>query len=77
VLPDNPEAWYDLARAQTVVRKAPEALQSLRTAVILSNKRLATNASAKNLAVEAQSDPSLASLRTSPEFAKAIKPQEP
>jgi thioredoxin-like negative regulator of GroEL len=77
VLPENPEAWYDLARAQVMTRKTAEAMKSLRTAVMLSNKRLATNASAKNLAVEAQSDPTFAGIRGSPEFSKAIKPQEP
>jgi hypothetical protein len=77
VLPDSPEAWYDLARAQTVTRKVPEALKSLHTAVVLSNKRLATNAALKNLAAEAPNDPSFATLRTLPDFQKALNPQEP
>ncbi|HUS34422.1 MAG TPA: DUF2723 domain-containing protein [Verrucomicrobiae bacterium] len=77
VLPDSPEAWYDLARAQTVTRKVPDALKSLHTAVVLSNKRLATNAALKNLAAEAPNDPSFATIRTLPEFQKALNPQEP
>jgi tetratricopeptide (TPR) repeat protein len=76
-LPDNPEAWYDLARAQTMMRKVPEALESLKTAVILSNKRLKTNSAAKNLAQEAPKDPSFGSIRNLPDFAKAISAQEP
>jgi tetratricopeptide (TPR) repeat protein len=77
VMPEHAEAWYDLSRAQTVTRKIPEALQSLRNAVILSNKRLATNSAAKNLAVEAPNDPSFAPIRNLPEFARALSPQEP
>jgi predicted Zn-dependent protease len=77
VIPDNPEAWYDLARAQTVVGKVPQAVQSLRTSVILSNKRLATNSGAKNLADQAPNDQAFASIRNLPEFKKAINPQEP
>jgi thioredoxin-like negative regulator of GroEL len=77
VIPENPEAWYDLSRAQTMVRKIPEALQSLRTAVQLSNNRLTTNAGAKNLAAAAPDDPAFAAIRNLPDFKKAINPQQP
>lgn len=77
VLPDSPEAWYDLSRAQTAMRKIPDAMKALHTAVVLSNKRLATNGAAKNLAVEAPNDPTFAGIRGLPEFQKAINPQEP
>jgi tetratricopeptide (TPR) repeat protein len=77
IMPTNPEAWYDLARAQAVLRKAPEALKSLHSAVVLSNARLKTNAGAKNLAAAALEEPSFGIIRTSPEFSKAVNPQEP
>ena len=76
-LPENPEAWYDLARARAAMRKVPESLDALRTAVILSNKRLATNQAARNLATDAPNDPALAGLRNLPEFQKALHPQQP
>jgi thioredoxin-like negative regulator of GroEL len=76
-LPENPEAWYDLARAQVMMRKIPEAMKSLRTAVILSNKRLKTNSAAKNLAQEAPNEPAFAGIRNLPDFAKALSAQEP
>ncbi|MGZ5545715.1 MAG: tetratricopeptide repeat protein, partial [Limisphaerales bacterium] len=77
VIPDNPEAWYDLSRAQTMVQKVPEAMQSLRTAVTLSNKRLATNPGAKNLGADAPKDPAFTAIKNLPDFKKAVNPQEP
>jgi len=76
-IPDNPEAWYDLSRARIATRKVPEALDALRTAIILSNKRLATNPAARNLATDAPNDPALGSVRNLPEFQKALNPQQP
>jgi tetratricopeptide (TPR) repeat protein len=72
LMPENPEAWYDLSRAQTVVRKIPEALKSLEEAVRLSNQRLATNPTAKDLAAQAPSDTSFVSLKNDPRFLKVL-----
>lgn len=72
LMPDSPEAWYDLARAQTVVRKVPEALQSLDKAVQMSNARLATNAAARNLAVESLKEGAFGTIRHLPEFLRVV-----
>lgn len=76
LLPDNPEAWYDLARAQMVVRKTTNAMESLRNAVRLSNERLKKSPTAKNLAAEAQNEPSFGPIRNLPEF-KALTTAPP
>jgi tetratricopeptide (TPR) repeat protein len=75
--PNNAEGWYDLARAEAVLRKGPESIKALRMAVQLSNARLKTNPAAKNLAAAAMDEPAFGIVRTSPDFAKALNPQEP
>jgi tetratricopeptide (TPR) repeat protein len=73
VLPDNPEAWYDLSRAQVVVRKIPEAMNSLSNALHYSNERLAKNPAEKNLAAQASNDVSFAPIKNTPEFQKTLQ----
>ena len=46
-MPDNPEAWYDLARSQVVLNKIAPALQSLAKAIQLSQLRLTQQPGAK------------------------------
>jgi tetratricopeptide (TPR) repeat protein len=77
LMPENPEAWYDLARAQAMLHKNPEALANLRKAVALSNKRKAADPKAKDLAADAQVNQSFQVLRGMPEFSKVLQQQEP
>jgi tetratricopeptide (TPR) repeat protein len=72
--PTQPEPRYDLAALDAVLGKSPEALQSLRTALDLSAKRLATNPTASNLLLLARTDPRLNSLRNLPEFQALVPP---
>jgi tetratricopeptide (TPR) repeat protein len=72
--PDQPEPHYDLAALEAIMGKAPEALQSLQTALDLSAKRLATNPAAHDLRVEARGDPRFDSLRNLPAFQKLVPP---
>jgi tetratricopeptide (TPR) repeat protein len=77
VMPEDAEQWYNLARVQAMLHKNQEALKSLRMAVTLSNKRLAADPKARNLAADAATNPTFGELRLMPEFSKAVSSQEP
>ncbi|MBI3414504.1 MAG: DUF2723 domain-containing protein [Verrucomicrobia bacterium] len=76
-VPENPEAWYDLASIQATLGKKSEALATLALALDLNRKRRATEPSAKDLAAVAagiepnRSDP-FKDLRGMPEFKKLV-----
>ena len=70
--PDEPEAHYDLAALKAVLGKNSEAMPQLQLAIELSNKRQATNATARSLLAEARNDPRFNSLRNLPEFKKLV-----
>jgi tetratricopeptide (TPR) repeat protein len=72
IMPENPESWYDLARAEAALNKVPSALNSLQQAIKLSDARLQTNNGAKNLAQDALTNQSFVALRNLPEFLKLI-----
>lgn len=72
VVPDNPEAWYDLARAQAVMGKNPESLSALRNAFILSNARLKQHAGSPDLIKDALTNSSLVNIRKMSEFAALL-----
>jgi len=73
IQPDNPEAHYDLAAIEAMGGKATQALDSLRTAVRLSNQRLASNAKAPDLKAAGAADQRFQGLRTLPGYASAIE----
>jgi cytochrome c-type biogenesis protein CcmH/NrfG len=75
IMPDNPESWYDLARAQAALNRVTPALESLTRAVTLSNVRLAKDPKARNLQKDAATDPSFAGIRQTPEFLRIIAPK--
>jgi len=72
VMPQNPEAWYDLAGFKAKLGKAAEAMPALAQALELSRKRLALDPKANNLLAKARTDESFAVLRQSPEFQKMV-----
>ncbi|MHB8523091.1 MAG: glycosyltransferase family 117 protein [Limisphaerales bacterium] len=72
LLPDNPEAWYDLAVVQTTLGKTSPAMQSLTRCVQISNQRLAKQPGAKDLRAFALEDARLAPLHPLPEFQKLV-----
>jgi tetratricopeptide (TPR) repeat protein len=67
-VPENPEAWYDLAGLRAMMGKADPSLDALEKCVRLSNKRLVVNPTAKNLLKEALVDARFAALRPLPRF---------
>jgi thioredoxin-like negative regulator of GroEL len=73
MVPDNAEAWYDLAALQAVQNKNTEAIQSLVHSIDLSNKRAEKQPGSKDLSQLAASDPRLQNLRQMPEYKKLVK----
>ncbi|MBI4664636.1 MAG: DUF2723 domain-containing protein [Verrucomicrobia bacterium] len=74
-IPSNPEAWYDLAGIKAALGKSAEAITSLQTAIQLSQQRLLTQATAKDLRAEAATDPRFGGLRQDPQFQKLVTRQ--
>jgi thioredoxin-like negative regulator of GroEL len=56
IQPDSPEAWYDLAALKASVGKATEAVDTLRKSLELSDARLKTTPSARNLREEVRKE---------------------
>jgi thioredoxin-like negative regulator of GroEL len=68
LMPSNPEAWYDLTAVRAKQGKIPEALQSLRECVRLSNARLAIQPGSRDLTASARTDAQFQPLQANPEF---------
>jgi tetratricopeptide (TPR) repeat protein len=75
VMPDSPEAWYDLAALKTGLGKSAEALSALRQALDLSAKRLQRDPKAHDLLVNAKTEERFSPLRQLPEFQKLLASQ--
>jgi tetratricopeptide (TPR) repeat protein/uncharacterized membrane protein YphA (DoxX/SURF4 family) len=73
--PTVPEHRYDLARVEAATKRTAAALADLKIVVDLNAKRLAANPSAHNLLIDMRTDPSLNSLRSSPEFQRLVPAQ--
>ncbi|HKS37066.1 MAG TPA: tetratricopeptide repeat protein, partial [Verrucomicrobiae bacterium] len=74
VTPDSPEAWYDLAATQAILGKGEEAIQTLRKAIELNNKRLTRLPGSGDLRKAIATNQSFLALRNSPEFQKLLAP---
>ncbi|MBM3821941.1 MAG: DUF2723 domain-containing protein [Verrucomicrobia bacterium] len=72
LMPENPEAWYDLSAVQTALGKPKEALTALGQALNASDVRLAKKADSRDLRREAPSDARFAALRPLPEFDQVV-----
>lgn len=75
IMPDEPEAWYDLAALKISLGKPQEALTALARSLDNSAKRLATNPNARDLLVQVRQDARFNSLRQLPEFIKLVPPK--
>ncbi|MEW6303123.1 MAG: hypothetical protein AB1705_06610, partial [Verrucomicrobiota bacterium] len=70
VLPESPEAWYDLAAIQATMRKNTNSLQSLSNALHFSDRRFKQDTNQRNLRINVSSDARFNMLRPTPEFQK-------
>ncbi|HUA64770.1 MAG TPA: DUF2723 domain-containing protein [Alphaproteobacteria bacterium] len=73
-VPDEPEAWYDLARLEVMLNNKDESIRDLQTCLALSDERSKTNSKAKNLRDEARNEPGFNPIRGTPEFQKLVPP---
>jgi tetratricopeptide (TPR) repeat protein len=74
LVPDNPEAWYDLAALKSGLGKLPESLAALRQSLALNSKRLQSNPKAPDLLAMARKEERFNPIRASPEFSKLVPP---
>jgi len=77
LMPDNPEAWFDLGGFQAVLNQTPQAVESLRIALQLNAQRLQRDPKAANLLNVALSDPRFETIRKTPEFQQLLSEQKP
>ncbi|NBV25316.1 MAG: DUF2723 domain-containing protein, partial [Proteobacteria bacterium] len=70
--PTSPELWYDFGALLAFQSKTNAAIQAVSNAVLNSNVRLKQDPKAQNLQVMAATDPRFTTIRTQPDFQKAI-----
>ena len=75
MVPNQPEAWYNLAAAKAIAGKEAEAFRNLRQALDLNAKRLALNSNAIDLRRELDNDPKFNAYRTNPLFRGLFPPK--
>jgi len=75
VMPESPEAWYDLAVMKSGVGKPTDSLAALRQALDLSAKRLQRDPKARDLLASARKEERFGSVRQLPEFKKLVPAQ--
>lgn len=73
LMPDNPEAFYDLAGIQAIMGKTEDSIQNLARCLALSDQRLQTNSAANNLRQQAASDGRFDALRALPIYQDLMK----
>jgi len=76
LMPENADAWYDLAVTQATLGKAKESLASLGRALQLNAQRLAAQSNAKDLRAYAAQDARFTNLKALPEFQQLVGPLE-
>lgn len=74
IAPTEPEAWYNLAAAESVLGKQTEAIQSLQKSLNFNAQRLARDPKAHDLRTELEKDQRFQNLRTNPAFKHLLPP---
>jgi thioredoxin-like negative regulator of GroEL len=74
MMPQNPEAWYELALVQTGQGKHAEALESLKKAMEANARRLQVNPAAADLRRDLRTNTEFGDLRTFPGFQELVAP---
>ncbi|MDG1890884.1 MAG: DUF2723 domain-containing protein [Verrucomicrobiota bacterium] len=72
VIPENPEAWFDLAGTQSLMGKHPLALRTLSKAIELSRARRLKNPKASDLVRKARADTRFSALKVLPDFQRLL-----
>jgi thioredoxin-like negative regulator of GroEL len=75
LVPNEPEAWFNLAEVKVGLGKTNEAFQALRRSLELNARRLAQNPKAHDLRAEAEKDPRFAQIRDTAEFKALLAPK--
>jgi tetratricopeptide (TPR) repeat protein len=68
LVPESPEAWYDLSASHATMGQNAEALKDLKTALDLNAKRLAQNPKSTDIRGTLAADPRFAAIREMPEY---------
>ena len=68
LMPDSPEAWYDLAASHASLDQSPAAIDCLKKSLQLNSQRLAKDPKASDIRATLASDARFAKLRDTPEF---------
>jgi predicted Zn-dependent protease len=77
LLPENPEAWYDLAGLRALLGKKEACFEALDRSIKLSNLRRKADPKAKDLAKEVLGDYRFGTVKSLPEFQKIITQSTP
>jgi tetratricopeptide (TPR) repeat protein len=68
MVPDSPEAWYDLAASHAMMDQNPAAIDCLKKALQFNSERLAKNPKSQDIRQTLGADARFAKLRETPEF---------
>jgi thioredoxin-like negative regulator of GroEL len=74
IMPQSPEAWFDLAGVRAMLGKNAEALQALEAAIRANDARLRSTPQARDLRPNMMNDPRFERLRGLPEFQRLLPP---
>jgi thioredoxin-like negative regulator of GroEL len=74
LMPDSPEAWFDVAALKSNLGKQADALTALRRALDLSAARLKKDPKARDLLANARKDERFNPIRQTPEFKQLVPP---
>jgi hypothetical protein len=72
LMPENPEAHYDLSAVQAVTGRFEDSVKTLQKTLQLSDARRATNPAARDLRQMARTDARFASVAQRPDFRQLI-----